>query len=453
VFRDRVAASSTVFLLKKGRRDEIGVFLRVADPFPAARGDPMSRIRFASALVAASLLVPSARAQALVVSVAQDVATPSGMVLQEELQRLDASGRAPELPIELLSLYVGDVDGDLMFDDAPTDLDEAHWTGDAGPGAFLLSTTANFTGPGGVQVLDGDVFQFTASGVQVVYSESFFQTATGTTTVDVDGFTISSSGDVYFSFADDEATTAPGLIVQNGGPTLDEQCVFRIASGASTATLHFTPAQAVGFFNHAYGGAATTVVDVQALEMDPEHAGEILMSSASTSAAFKGKVVSSFGGGTPFALNGVIIEPAAFDFAVPTSLDALALAGTPAPPLLRTSLQTASVNAPTLVTLTASGYQPGEAVQFAVSDAHLPRPTFTATTGTTGYAGTPLDVASPVFAASLTAPELSRTADGFGVATFSFVAQGLPPFIQAAVQTIGYGSLGVSTPLVLSLLP
>ena len=82
----------------------------------------------------------------------------------------------------------------------------------------LLSTTTTLNLPGGTPVLDGDVFLWNGTGqIDVQYPESLFESITGTSAVDVDAFTIDPSGTLYFSFADDETTTAPTLIAENGG--------------------------------------------------------------------------------------------------------------------------------------------------------------------------------------------------------------------------------------------
>ncbi|HYC78693.1 MAG TPA: hypothetical protein VEI02_13790 [Planctomycetota bacterium] len=413
----------------------------------------MMRLPAAWTVCAALACASVANAQGLAFSVASDVAsTNGGFVLQEELHRLDAGVRRAAVALEFMNLLVGDADGDGLLDDAPSDVDAVHWTGLTGPASFLWSTTANFNAPGGLTVLDGDVFQFTDVGVQVIFPEAFFQAATGTTTIDVDAFAVAPDGTTYFSFADDETTTSASLAAQNGGATLDEQCVFRIDPGQTFAMLHFTPAQVVGMFNTAYGASATTVVDVQGLELDPFHPGDLLLTSASAATAFKGKVVSSFGGGTPFVLGGTEIAPAAFDFPA-TSLDALCLVGSAPPPTLRAPqfLPSSATSAP--VTLVATGFAPFETVQFAFTDAKMPRATFLEPTGTLGYGWSPLDPLSPMFAASLTHPQLTKTADAFGTASFAFSPAGVPSFVDAAVQVVGLGSFALSTPAGISFTP
>ena len=142
----------------------------------------------------------------------------------------------------------------------------------------------------------------------------------------MDGFAIAPNGDLYFSFADDEPTTNAGLIAQNGGvATLDEQCVFRFVPGAGSATIHLTPAAVVLAFNHAFGTTATTVVDVCDMEIDPGSPADLLLTSLSTSAAFRGKVITTAGGGTPFMIGGQQVGPQAMGLPATTSLDVLAL--------------------------------------------------------------------------------------------------------------------------------
>ena len=393
-------------------------------------------------------------AQGLVVSTSIDVAVPGGFALQEELHRLTPTGRKVEWPLELLATLVGDSDGDQSFDDAPTDIDAAHHVGGGGHEAFLLSTTANFTAAGGVQILDGDVFRFTASGVQIVYAESFFQAATGTTAVDVDAFAIGPLGELYFSFAEDETSSVAALIAQNGGAALlDEQCVFRLDLGATTAAIHLTPAQCLAAFNQACGTTASTLIDVDGAEIDPANPGALLLTCASSAAALKGRVVTTFGGGQLFYVGGLEAGPSGFDFATPTSLDAIAFVpGSPAP-VLRALPQNVSVNTSATETLSAHGFQPGELVSFAVTDAVLPRPTCTTLPAFAGFGATALDLSHPLLGLSLGMPAFVRTADAFGTATFSFQVQGVPANIHAAVQALGLTTGVLSTPVVIAFLP
>lgn len=414
----------------------------------------MSIRKKTAAAVFALVVSASTFAQGLVVSTAVDVAVPGGFALQEELHRLTPNGRRVEWPLELFSTLVGDADGDLLFDDAPTDVDAAHYVGGAGHEAFLLSTTANFTAAGGVQILDGDVFRFTASGAQIVYAESSFQTATGTTAVDVDAFAIGPVGELYFSFAEDETTSIAALVAQNGGAALlDEQCVFRLDVGATTAVLHLTPAQCLAAFNLACGATASTLIDVDGVEIDPSHPGSLLLACTSTAAALKGRVVSTFGGGQLFYVGGLEAGPSGFDFATPTTLDAIAYVPGPAVPALRVGQQNVSVNTTTTETLVATGFQPGEIVRFAVTDALLPRPLCTTLSGFGGFGATALDVLSPLLATSLGTAALERTADAFGSAGLSFQVQGLPANVYAAVQAIGITTGTLSTPVVIAFLP
>jgi hypothetical protein len=409
------------------------------------------RLRTALAVCGFAAALP---AQGLVVSVAQDVAVPGGFALQEELHRLDGGGRRVEWPLELLAVLTGDSDGDGLFDDAPSDLDAAHFAGGAGHEAWLLSCTANFTAAGGVQVLDGDVFRFTATGVQIVYAESFFQNATGTTAIDVDAFAVGPLGELYFSFAEDETTSNAALIAQNGGaPLLDEQCVFRLDAGAATAVLHLTPAQALSVFNAACSATATTLIDVDGVEVDPFHPGHLLLTCASSAAALRGRVVSTFGGGQIFFVGGIEAGPVGFDFATPTSLDALAWTPNPYTPVLRIAQQHVSVATSTMQTITVGGLLPGEIVRFAVTDALMPRPLCTTWPGAGGFGSTALDVTSPLLAFSLGLPALERTADAFGQATFQFSVAGLPANVYAAVQAIVPATGVFSTPTVAAFLP
>jgi hypothetical protein len=404
--------------------------------------------------VLACCLQSELKAQEIAFSVATDVATPDGFALKNELHRFGAQGRVVALPVELLNLYVGDVDGDGVFDDGPTDFDAAHYTGDPGCKAFLLSTTASFVAPGGVTVLDGDVFRFNETGVEVLYPEAFFASVTGTTGIDVDAFAVGPLGEIYFSFAEDEATSIPSLIAANGGQaTIDEQCVFRLDAGSTTAVLHLTQTQVVAIFNAACGTNATSVVDVQGVDIDPAHPGELLLTSASSSAAIRGRVVTTFGGGQIFLSGGLTVEPSNMDFATPTPLDALAIVWASPTPVARTPQQTFSVATTGTGSVQLRGFQPGELVRVAVTDVVGARPPFTSLAGFLGFAQTPLDLASPVLALSFAAPEFLLQADAFGSAQLTFSVFGLPPYVKAVVQAVGTTSLQLSTPSAISFVP
>jgi hypothetical protein len=405
-------------------------------------------------IVLAWVLALRAGAQTFVFSTTTDQPATPVMIHDEELYAFDASGRWPLLTREILGIAVGDVDGDGVFDDQPVDIDAAHASGLGAPGEFHLSVTADFNVADGTLIKDGDIFHFTATGAVIDLPESLFEGLTGTTQVDVDGFAIAPNGDFYFTFADDETTTNAALIAQNGGnATLDEQCVFRATPGSSAAVIFMTPGAVVAAFNHAFATTATTVVDVCDLEMDPGSPGDILLTSLSTAAALRGKVITTFNGGTPFMLAGQEIGLPALGLSTTAQLDALAVATVTRSPVLRAIPEIVSFAAPLVASVTSTGWTPGASVQFVETDAVLPRPFFLSYPMQTGYTVSPLDPANPLFLASFTVPSWRVTADATGTATYLYDTSTIPPGINAVVQTVDLLTGTMSAPVSVAFVP
>jgi hypothetical protein len=405
-------------------------------------------------IVLACALALRAGAQTFVFSTTTDQPATPVMILDEELHAFDASGRWPLLTREILGIAVGDADGDGVFDDQPVDIDAAHASGLEAPGDFHLSVTADFNVAGGALIKDGDIFHFTATGAVIDLPEAFFEGLTGTTQVDVDAFAIAPTGDVYFSFADDETTTNAALIAQNGGSaTLDEQCVFRAIPGASAATIFMTPGAVVAAFNHAFGTTATTVVDVCDVEMDPFSPGDILLTSLSTATALRGKVITTFNAGSPFTLAGQQIGLPALGLSTTGQLDALAVASVSRAPVLRAVPEVVSFASPLVASVTSTGWTPGASVQFVETDALLPRPFFLSYPTQSGYTVSPLDPSNPLFLASFSVPHWRVTADATGTATYLYDTSVIPPGITAVVQTVDMQSGRMSAPVSVAFVP
>jgi hypothetical protein len=269
----------------------------------------------------------------------------------------------------------------------------------------------------------------------------------------VDAFAVAPNGDYFFSFAEDESTNDAALITQNGGAILDEQCVFRFTPGATSATLHLTPGAVVLLFNHAFGTTATTVVDVDGVEIDPFNPGELLLTSLSTASAFRGKVITTAGGGAPFALGGQEVGPVALGLPSTASLDALAFVVTPRAPIVRTVPEVVSAANPGLARVESSGWAPGAPVQFVVTDAPLPVAAFTPYPLQPGYAASPLDHGAPLFFASFSIAALLVPADATGMAVLTFGTAGLPTGINALVQTVDLSTFTISTPAAMAFTP
>ena len=400
--------------------------------------------------VAASLCGASLFAQGLAYSVAVDILLPLP-VRDEEVHWLSPSARRPIVPKDLLALLRGDANGNGRFDDAPTDIDALDWTAGPTPG-LLGSISADTTIPGGPTLRDGDVFRIGPTGLVVVHPESTFTAATGTSDVDLDAFATAPDGTMWWSFADDEATTSPTLAAVLGGGVIDRHIVFVLAPGAVEATVAMTKSAVVAAFNAACGTSATTVVNTTDIALDPFHAGALLLTCGSTSSALRGRVVSTHAGGTPFTFGGLVVDPSAFAFATAPSLDGIAWVPSTPGPTLRSLVDVPSIAASETIDLLGEGFLPGETVQLVVSPAAYPRPTFAALSGVGGFGHTPLDLADPAFALSVASPEFRLSADAFGGIRWQRTVAGLVP-TSAFVQAFGTAGGAVSTPASVTLAP
>ena len=99
------------------------------------------------------------------------------------------------------------------------------------------------------------------------------------------------------------------------------------------------------------------------------------------------------------------------------------------------------------------GLPAGESVQLVTTDALLPRPAFVPLAGATGYGASPLQVSSPMFAASFGVVPWRLTADATGTASYSFDSSAVPAGITAVVQAIGLTTFRLSGPAVVSFRP
>ena len=399
-------------------------------------------LRFALALACFPL---AALGQQIVFHPGSDTVMGGVLARRSELWAAGNPAR-PLLPFEALPALFGDRNGDGQLNDAPTRFDACAVVNSA----LYVSLASNCTLADGTTLLDGDVFRLDAfAALTVVWSESQFAAATGTSTVDVDALAVSASGVVYFSFEDDELTTLPAVIAQNGGNALvDEQCVWRWDPSQSYATLHLTQANVVAVMNAAFGTNATSVVDTCGLEIDPLDPNELWITTASTSATLKGRVASTRGGGVPVQWAGVNFEPASMGFASNFSLYTLAVCGLDWP-TLRLTPDTGSSASGGTGTASVTGLSPGAQVQLVVTAPVLPGP-FAIPSALPGWAGVCVDPTDPLFAASFAAPELLLVADPTGQAAYAFEFGGMLAGAQALVQAVEVLTLRVSNPVVLS---
>ena len=402
------------------------------------------------------LFLSPASAQNLIYSVRADLPGMSVPVADEELlMLLPGGGSRVVLPLEALHVLVGDVDGNGLLDDGPADIDACHVAGAHGGSDWLLSTTTTMNLPDGTAVLDGDVFRFNENGaVEVVYSEGFFAGIAATSGVDVDALAVAPNGDIFFSFAEDETTTASSLIAENGGnPVLDEQVVLRFTPGETFAHVHFTKSQVTSFFSQALGGNFSTVVDVTGITCDPAGAaGDLLLVCGSSSQALMGRVVSSRNGGVVVSTGGVPIEANTFALGGPPSLDALSISQGEIQVLraLPASGSSATGGAGTLL---IDGLSPGDTVKVVATAPILPGPQAIPAIAPGGFGSIHPDPAHPMWALSLASPVMTLGADASGTANLAFDYLGLQPGLVAVVQAVRLPDLVVTNPVAVNVLP
>lgn len=384
-------------------------------------------------------------AQQIIFHPATDTAHGTSIALQRELWMAGTPARVL-LPSEALPALFGDRDGDGLLNDAPVRFDACATTGNA----IYASVASNFTLVDGSTVLDGDVFRLDPQGqLALVWSESQFAAATGAGTVDIDALAISPSGEVYFSFEDDEVTNLAAVIAQNGGIALiDEQCVWRWNPSQTHAALHLTQAAVVATMNAAFGTSATSVVDTCGLEIDPLDPAALWITTASSSAALKGRIASTRAGGQPVQWAGANFEPVALGFATNCTLDSLATASLDWP-VLRITPDTGSSGAGSTGLASVMNLASGAQVQLVVTAPHLPGP-LAIPSALPGWQGVSVDPVDPLFAASFAAGELLLGADPVGTAAYAFNYGGMLPGSQAMVQAIEVTTLRISNPAVLT---
>lgn len=410
-------------------------------------------LRTLTALLLLALALP---AQDLAFSVSVDQAMANGDTLLEEEVAFVGPNLGPDLllPVEAWSALFGDSDQDGIFDDGPGDLDALHLRG-GGLDGLLFSTTATITARGIGTVRDGDVVRVLPDGsFALVHDEAWFEAVTQTSAVDVDAYCEGPLGEVWFSFAEDETTSDPLLIAQNGGSaTLDEQCVFRIDPGAATAVLELSRSDVVALFNQALGTSVTSVVDVTGITLDPGGSGlDLLLCCGSTSTALRARVVSTRNGGQLFQLGGVPLDEA--KLGVPAAqLDALAVLPLPAWPSLQLLPREGSAQANDSGVIRMQGLAPGEGVQLIMTEPPAAAP------WATGYGGLPgaglayVDPAHPMWWQSWFTPAWTMTADAFGSCSFRFHFGGLPVGTNALLQGITLPTGALTNPVLGRVLP
>lgn len=406
-------------------------------------------------LILCFLLAAGLPAQELVFSLSEDPASGLPWAPGDVLVYAPSMGTRDLLPAQALAVLVRDADQNGIFDDAPSEVDA--FTGSGGLATdWLLSTTVTVSLPGSGSLLDGDVFRMNPDGaLEVVHPEVFFEAITGCSGVDVDALAEEPSGTLYFSFADDETTVLSSLISQNGGTAvLDEQTVFRLDPGEAEADIHFTKSQAVGFFAQAFGGSPSSVVDITGLAPDPAGApGDLLLTSASSSQSYEGRVVTSRSGGLPFQIGGIPVDSASLGLGAATKLSALGFTVSPAHPSLRVSTSVGSASSSTPETVTVQGLLPGEPVQLVITGPRMTSPWALVSPALPGFGALFSNTFHPMWSLSFQTPVWTLVADSMGTATHSFTFAGLLPGVQAVVQAVGLVNGRLTNPAAVAVVP
>lgn len=414
--------------------------------------------------VLVSAVAPRAAAQGsrLLVSTETDAVAAGGKdgPFREEDVLFLGDGPSAFVTAQNWRVLVGDGDGDGHFDDEPSEVDALAVVpgSPARPSAFdlLVSFSADRTFASGEKARDGDVVRFVPGGsFQVVHSEDVFAAGTATSAIDVDAFAIAPDGTLFFSFAEDETTSAGYLAAENGGnPTLDEACVFTWRPGEAEAHLFLTPDALVAMVNQALGSALTTVGDLQGLDLDPENPGALLFAVSSKSRGAEGTVFSTAGGGSVASLGGRTLAGETMGFGEPESLDSLAVVAEQKTPLsVRADATEVSVSASAFVELSIAHGTPGGEAVLLVAPAVLPAPTPVPMPRLGGSGRIYLDMASPLFKASLRNPKFRTRLDGSGCGAVRFPTAGSPAGIVRLVQAVDLSGREASEAVAIETLP
>jgi hypothetical protein len=269
-----------------------------------------------------------------------------------------------------------------------------------------------------------------------MFPESVLIAAIGATdgNIDVDAIAFGPDGSLYFSLAEDE-TVGPNLVV------MQDETVFVLPPGATTASVYFTATQMEGFAQHALS-ITTAIGDVMSLEyLD----GDLLFSVQSPSAN-DATILSTKNGGEIW--NGY--KESALGLGATAELDAIAFYNGPEFASLDVEPQAPAQAAP--IDIAIDGLTPSQPFLLLLSGTIAPNGSGVGAPGFGALVASPFD---PLFVlAAANAPALMGIADAAGVGHFSSVA----PLtggqqIDIAVQAFDGGSSRFSAPVVVELAP
>jgi hypothetical protein len=405
----------------------------------------------------------AAQTWALVTSTSGDAATADLPDIDDEeiLVVTPGSGRAIATFLSDLTweVVLGDANRNGRFDDEPAEVDAIAFLPGAPARPTIYDAYVSFgssrTFVSGQVALDGDIVRLRTDGaIEIFLSESFLAEATGTSTIDVDALAIDpANGAVYFSFAENETTTLDSLIEQNGGPTLDDGCVFRLDPGAPRAHLVHREADFVAMVSAALGRTVASIVDVQGLEIDPEHPGALLFAVGSTAAGLKGTVFTTHGGGAIATLNGSALTGDSFGFTTEQSLDALAVVTSFGTPLaIEVDSPDVSISSVSEATVRVLNGTPGGTVRILASPATLPYAP-PVRSGTAGVGLYYVDVTNPLFHRSAVRARWSVPIDASGSGIFTFPTAMAVAGMQRILQPFDEVTGELGDPIVLEAIP
>lgn len=388
------------------------------------------------------LLVPGvafAGGSTFVMSLTDNAVVSSGALDDEELV-LVGGGATPRkfLSDATLALYFGDRNSDGAFDE-PNDIDAlailpiVPGTPAIGSVVFSLLTDQN-------GIKDGDVVRFDPAdpidGLEVLFTEAFFVSAIAASdgNIDIDALAFGPDGSVWFSLAEDEATGPNSVVLQ-------DETIFAIAPGATTAIVAFSALQIETIAKNALG-ITTAIADVLCLEFD----GGNLLFTVQSPTAHDATVLSTENGGTIH--QGA--SEASFAFGADVECDALALA----PTALFASLDAEpSVAAPGgALALALDGLTPNSPAVLVLSGVFAMNGAGWTAPGFGALVASPFD---PIFLSCVAnAPALVGIADGLGILHYTGVApvagvSGLDLAVQGYDGVTGR----FSAPIALELLP
>lgn len=407
-------------------------------------------------LILAVLLAATVSGQVLLTSTTTSARRPGGAVDDfhpADILALEVGLGGPvehQATVRNFTSLIGDADGNGVYDDEPERIDALCHLGGTVSGdvlGTLVSFDRNTTVLGG-SLLDGDVVAFMPSGnVVIVHAEATFAQSTSTTSVDIDAFHQLGDGTLLFSFADDETTTDPTLIAANGGDArIDETTVFELSPGAQTATMRYTRSDVLAFVNNALGSSLSSVVDLVGLTTDPADPTELLFTCGSSNSALEGTVFTTAGGGAVASANGLPLDSTSLGFDEQEVLGSLALL--PARPYTLRLIHPDTRPAPAgMIEFPITGATPGGTVGLFMAWTALPAPVSTAAPGLGGSGQVYLDLADPLFQATIAHPGFRQMTDMNGDACFTFMVQGVLPGLSMTFQAFDLTAFVASLPI------